>query len=166
MNISVKSKSLVAMTIPFNQAVCEDCADRVKKVIKAIPGVKRTDIDLEKNQIAIAYDPDLLDSVDIQHAVSEIGYSFPTFTVVLNVAGMSCISCAARVEGALLNLPGVLDAVVSLTNANVKVTGIKAAASVSDMEQAIRSVGYQASRQAANDELNLEEVNLTSHVSV
>jgi Cu+-exporting ATPase len=138
------------MAVPFNEAICKNCADRMKKVIKEIPGVKRADVDFEKKLVAIAYDPGLLDLLDIQQTVSEIGYSFPTFSVVLNVVGMSCISCSARVEGALLNLPGVLDAAVSLTKANVKVTSIKDSTTVSDLVQAIRSVGYQASSQIAN----------------
>ena len=157
--MSLKIKPTISIAIPFNEAVCRSCSERIKKAVKAIPGVKRADVDFDNNLVAIAYDPDLLDLLDIQQAVSEIGYSFPTFSVVLNVTGMSCISCSARVEGALLNLPGVLDAAVSLTNANVKVTCIKDSTTIFELEQAISSAGYQASSQIANEELALEKVN-------
>lgn len=157
--MSLKIKPVISIAIPFNEEVCRNCSDRIKKAIKAIPGVKHADVDFDNNLVVTAYDPDLLDLLDIQQAVSEIGYSFPTFSVVLNVTGMSCISCSARVEGALLNLPGILDAAVSLTHANVKVTSIKDSTLLSDMEQAIRNAGYQASSQIANEELALEKVN-------
>jgi Cu+-exporting ATPase len=141
----LKSKSLIAITIPINEMTCENCADHVQKTIKIIPGVSRVEVELASNQAKIEYEPNLLDLLDIQHAVIEAGYSTPTFKVVLNIPGMTCISCAAHVEGALLNLPGVLEVTVSLTKACAEVTGIEGVVTMPDMERIIRGAGFQMS---------------------
>ena len=65
----------------------------------------------------------------------------------LEVGGMSCASCAGRVEKALRALPGVLDANVNLATerATVRAQGVAAAQLIAAVEQA----GYTASAGAA-----------------
>ncbi|MDP2966095.1 MAG: cation transporter [Pelolinea sp.] len=85
--------------------------------------------------------------------------SIPTSLVALNVLGMTCISCSAHVESALLNVPGVLEAEVSLAKASVKVTSIKGLVTTTDIEQAICSVGYKVeSLKACSEIVSIENI--------
>lgn len=141
--MSLKSKSMIAITIPINENTCENCVDRLQKSIKKLLGVLRVKLELENNQALVVYDSDQVDLPDIQNAFVNAGLSIPTSIVALNVLGMTCISCSVHVESALLNVPGVLEAEVSLAKASVKVTSIKGLVTTTDIEQAIRGVGYK-----------------------
>ena len=63
--------------------------------------------------------------------------------IALRIEGMSCASCVARVEKALLKVPGVEAASVNLATetATLRAAGGVAAAAI----DAIRGAGYEAS---------------------
>ncbi|MEH6436013.1 heavy metal translocating P-type ATPase [Massilia sp. DD77] len=64
----------------------------------------------------------------------------------LRIGGMTCASCVARVEKALLAVPGVERASVNLATEKASVRG---AASPADLSRAVRAAGYEALEEAA-----------------
>ncbi|MBQ5947029.1 heavy metal translocating P-type ATPase [Massilia sp. ST3] len=64
----------------------------------------------------------------------------------LRIGGMTCASCVARVEKALLAVPGVERASVNLATEKATVHG---AASAADLSGAVRVAGYEALEEAA-----------------
>ncbi|MGB9791769.1 MAG: heavy metal translocating P-type ATPase [Thermacetogeniaceae bacterium] len=62
--------------------------------------------------------------------------------VTLPVVGMSCAACAARVERALKELPGVRDARVNLISGKAAIEYLPGLVSVAQMVKAIRELGY------------------------
>ncbi|MES2098395.1 MAG: heavy metal translocating P-type ATPase [Pseudomonadota bacterium] len=60
---------------------------------------------------------------------------------VLRIDGMTCASCSARVERALLKVPGVLRASVNLATEHAEVIGDASAAT---LRQAVLDAGYEA----------------------
>src|SRR3989304_3897384 len=58
------------------------------------------------------------------------------------VAGMTCASCVAHVEGALRELPGVASAAVNLATNKAAVAYDPARVSLQDMRRAVEDVGY------------------------
>ncbi len=83
--MSLKSKSMIAITIPIIENTCENCVERLQKSIKKLPGVSRVKLELENNQAFIVYDSDQVDLSDIQNAFVNAGLSIPTSLVALNV---------------------------------------------------------------------------------
>lgn len=71
---------------------------------------------------------------------------------VLRIEGMTCASCVARVERALLGVPGVTDATVNLATERAHVTA-PAAVSVGSLVAAVEAAGYHA---APADDRNRE----------
>ena len=59
---------------------------------------------------------------------------------VIQVEGMMCTHCKARVEQVCKGVPGVTDAVVDLQAKNVTVTGD---ADISAVKKAITDAGYE-----------------------
>ena len=59
---------------------------------------------------------------------------------VIQVEGMMCTHCKARVESVCKNVPGTADAVVDLQNKTVTVTGD---ASLDALKKAISDAGYE-----------------------
>lgn len=70
------------------------------------------------------------------------GPAAPAAEIDLAISGMSCASCVARVEKALLKLPGVREATVNLATerAHVALSG----ATAEDAQQAVNAAGYRA----------------------
>ena len=63
-------------------------------------------------------------------------------SVDLGIAGMSCAACAARVERALKNQPGVRQANVNLASETARVVYDPSAVDVGDLLQVVEGVGY------------------------
>ncbi len=63
--------------------------------------------------------------------------------ILLDIGGMSCASCVARVEKALASVPGVEEASVNLATARAKVQAL-APLAVERLIQAVRQTGYEA----------------------
>src|SRR5436305_4766783 len=63
---------------------------------------------------------------------------------LLAIEGMSCASCAMRVEKGLNKLPGVLSAMVNLTTEQAMVTYLSAETDVEQMTQKVEALGYKA----------------------
>ncbi|HIQ58799.1 MAG TPA: heavy-metal-associated domain-containing protein [Candidatus Merdivicinus intestinavium] len=63
-------------------------------------------------------------------------------TLTLHVEGMMCAHCAKRVSDGLKKEPGVSDAVVSLEEKSVTVTGKKL--DEAHLKSVINALGYQA----------------------
>ena len=68
--------------------------------------------------------------------------SFPTPSVSLAIDGMTCASCVARVEKALLSAPGVMSASVNLATKSARIEGN---ASPESLITAVDDIGYGAS---------------------
>ncbi len=65
--------------------------------------------------------------------------------ISLRITGMHCASCVARVEKALLAVPGVSRAAVNLTTRTASVSVDSSVSSGEDIAAAVRAAGYEAS---------------------
>jgi P-type Cu+ transporter len=65
-------------------------------------------------------------------------------TVTLALEGMTCASCALRIEKGLKKVPGVAEAGVNLATERATVTFDPASASLDDLLQKVDTVGYKA----------------------
>ena len=79
------------------------------------------------------------------------GEAAPQVTELV-VLGMTCASCVGRVERAVLDLPGVREANVSLATSRALVRHTPAAVSLEALERAIHDAGYRTERPAASTE--------------
>src|SRR5437868_5665587 len=67
-----------------------------------------------------------------------------TGRVVIDVTGMTCAACQARVQRTLAKTPGVVDASVNLMTANATVAYDPAVVSPDALVETIRGTGYGA----------------------
>lgn len=70
-------------------------------------------------------------------------------TVTLSLEGMTCASCALRIEKGLKKVPGVADATVNLATERATVHFDPATASVDDLLRKVDAVGYKATPMTA-----------------
>ena len=74
-----------------------------------------------------------------------------TTQLTLPVEGMTCASCVARVERALLKVPNVVSASVNWATEQATVTGL---ASTADLFAAVEDAGYEPQALAAASSAN------------
>ncbi len=65
-----------------------------------------------------------VDAVMLKAAVERAGYALRRCAVTLQIEGMTCASCAGRVEKALLAVPGVVSAEVNLATEQAEVGAV------------------------------------------
>ncbi len=139
----MKKSQSSEITIPIRGMFEKDSMTKIAEVIQRLPGVSLVNVDINANRVKVIYDISLIDFIEFYQALINVGLDIPTLIATLNIQGMSCISCMAHVEGALNDLPGVINATVSLSKNSAKVTYVSDIVLIQNMENAIRKIGYQ-----------------------
>ena len=98
--------------LPIDGMTCASCAGRVEKSLAKVPGVRSVSVNLATEQARVEAPADSLPA--LVEAVQQAGYSVPAHSLELDISGMTCASCAGRVEKALAKVPGVKSASVNL----------------------------------------------------
>ncbi|MDP2079656.1 MAG: heavy metal translocating P-type ATPase [Pseudotabrizicola sp.] len=118
---------------------CASCVGRVERALNALPGVDAASVNLATERAEIlGHD---LDRAALVKAVEDVGYDVASPPIDLEIEGMTCASCVARVERALKSVPGVTEATVNLATERAHVTG---QADVAKLIRAIADAGYDA----------------------
>jgi Cu+-exporting ATPase len=133
---------------------CASCAMRIEKGLKKVPGVADAQVNLATEQATVTYDPAQTTPEQLINKVEAVGYkalplSIPEqkpaeATAAFAIEGMTCASCAMRVEKGLKKVPGVLDAQVNLATERATVTYQPEQTGTQQMMQKVEAVGYKA----------------------
>jgi Cu+-exporting ATPase len=115
---------------------------RVEKALSKVPGVTEATVNLATERAFIRSDASV-NAAALAAAVRQAGYEVETSDTAIQVEGMTCASCAGRVETALLKMPGVMAASVNLATERATVRALSTV-SVSSLEAAVERAGYKA----------------------
>ena len=133
---------------------CASCVARVERALKAVPGVQSASVNLATERADVT--GAAVDRALLIKAVEEAGYDVPSRPVDLQIEGMTCASCVARVERALKSVSGVTNASVNLATERAHVIG---QADPAALIRAIEEAGYDARLAVSAADLS-EEVTL------
>ena len=131
------------VAFPIEGMSCATCAGRVEKALNALPGVDAT-VNLAGEQAEVEFDPVRVEPAALVQAVVDAGYDVPHETREFAIEGMSCATCAGRVEKALSRVPGVVRAEVNLASEKASVEGVAGVLRPSDVIAAVQQAGYSA----------------------
>ncbi|MDO9219380.1 MAG: copper ion binding protein, partial [Thiobacillus sp.] len=129
-----------SFAVSIQGMTCASCSARVEKVLKQLPGVTDATVNLATEIATVTGDTDM---ASIQRAIEKAGFNVPTETCTLDISGMTCASCSARVEKALSKVPGVLDASVNLATEQATIKLVKGN-SAAMLIAAVEHAGYGA----------------------
>jgi Cu+-exporting ATPase len=146
-NTTVRAGGAVAasperLVVPVQGMTCASCVAHVEKALARVAGVERVAVNLATESAAV--EGHALDPQALTRAVDAAGYSVPTQSLRLEIDGMSCATCVARLETALRAVPGVLRADVNLASESATVELISGAATARDLTAAVTAAGYNA----------------------
>src|SRR6266699_3754123 len=152
---------------------CASCAMRIEKGLKKVPGVKDVSVNLATERATVTYDPVQTSAEQMVQKVNAGGYKATPLVVPLakpsepapeteanatfDLEGMTCASCAMRIEKGLKKVPGVLEASVNLASEQASVTYDPTRTAIEQMVRSVEAVGYKAIPQAPAPQQSLQE---------
>ncbi len=134
--------SLTTFNLPISGMTCTSCAGRVERALAKVADVASVSINLASEQARVEAPADSLEQ--LVNAVSAAGYQVPSERLELALSGMTCASCAGRIERALAKQPGVLSVSVNLASERAQLQLLRGT-DTNALLQAVSQAGYRAS---------------------
>ncbi|CQR73638.1 Lead, cadmium, zinc and mercury transporting ATPase; Copper-translocating P-type ATPase [Sporomusa ovata] len=148
---AIDSANLMNSTFSIDGLDCADCAAKLEKGIRKLPGVREAQVNFAAAKLKVVYDKTLLEVAQITKTVSGFGYSAAILQVaqdapgyhtsVFRITGMDCADCAAKLEKKITALAGVRSATVNFGAGKLTV---EHALTESKIIKAVQQAGYQA----------------------
>ncbi|ARO14112.1 Cu2+-exporting ATPase [Ketogulonicigenium robustum] len=124
---------------------CASCAARAQKVLSKVDGVAQADVNLATHvgRVSLAAGATAAEvTQNVAAALDKAGYPAQAQHRVLEIEGMTCASCVARVEKALAAVPGVSNAHVNLATRTAQLDDLSRDAD--RLVAAVTRAGYDA----------------------
>jgi Cu+-exporting ATPase len=149
------------------------CAMRIEKGLKKIAGVKEASVNFATEQATVTFDLAQTGIEQLVQKVDAVGYKAIPLVIpapkptepapetethaTFDLEGMTCASCAMRIEKGLKKVLGVLEASVNLANEQASVTYDPTRTDIEQMVKKVEAVGYKATPQAQAPQETVQE---------
>ncbi|MGA6580553.1 heavy metal translocating P-type ATPase, partial [Providencia sp. NPDC089923] len=158
MTTNISNTSVNRLSLPVEGMTCASCVGRVEKALKAVTNIDTAVVNLATERADITFKGDVDPDVAIR-AIESSGYKVREETTELAIEEMTCASCVGRVEKALLQIPGVIEANVNLATERARIRHLSEVVTIATLEEAIVQAGYKPRRLSdtttnANDQAN------------
>ncbi|RME16441.1 MAG: copper-translocating P-type ATPase [Alphaproteobacteria bacterium] len=131
------------MTLQIDGMTCAVCVGKVERALEELPFVHGQSVNLAAENASFDLD-DPQKLAEVVAALARAGYPVVTDHLELSVEGLVDAASVARVEGALLVTPGVLEASVNLATETAHVTIASGAIAPSQVAAIITAEGFPA----------------------
>ncbi len=121
---------------------CAGCAGRAERAIASVDGVQNTSVNLATHMASATLTQQNFS--EILNALEHAGYPAKSETFRLTIEGMTCATCARRVEDAISQVPYVTEASVNFATNVATVSVPKNVVSAKELIRAVAKVGYVA----------------------
>ncbi|MET4566728.1 MULTISPECIES: heavy metal translocating P-type ATPase [Bacillus subtilis group] len=150
------NKEIKETNFQITGMTCAACATRIEKGIKKINGVKEANVNLALEKSSIKYDPEVVTEQEFQKKIQDLGYDVVKEKVEFDITGMTCAACASKIEKKLNKLDGVDKATVNFALETVLVEYNPEQASVPEIKEAIKKLGYTLEQKKENTEQQID----------
>ncbi|MEX2198026.1 MAG: copper ion binding protein, partial [Burkholderiales bacterium] len=130
------------LRLPIAGMTCASCVGRVERALQKVPGVRSVSVNLATEAATLKLAPSVTTET-LAKAVAQAGYKVAHQEFDLAIRGMTCASCVARVEKALMKAPGVLSATVNLATERAHVVAV-GGTGLEALRKAVAAAGYEA----------------------
>lgn len=138
--------------LPVQGMTCAACSSRLERVLGKVPGVREARVSLASERADIDFVPGEVDRAALADSIAKAGFSVPTRELDLGISGMTCASCAGRLEKVLAKVPGVSAASVNLGTEKARVAFQDGVATPADLVAAVQRAGFGATIQTGAGE--------------
>jgi len=136
------------ITLAINGMHCASCQAAVEAALSGLPGVSKAAVNVSAGKAQVSYDPTRVSLGQMAKSVAEVGYEVGEEELTLRVTGMSCASCASKIEAAVGGLDGIAGVVVNVPAELAKVRYYTGLGNPAEIRRAVRELGYQVEERA------------------
>lgn len=147
------SADVVSISLGLTGMSCASCAGKIEKGLAGAPGVLKATVNFAAEKASIEFDPRKTTEAALSEAVESLGYGVLSSKVTLHIGGMSCASCAGKIEKALGETPGVLKASVNFATEEASVELIPSADGEQRLKAVIVDLGYKVIEASSGEDL-------------
>lgn len=131
-------------TLQLTGMTCAACATRIEKGLAKMEGVQEANVNFALERAAVTFDPEVVTLAQMEEKIGKLGYGTLQETADLDLVGMYCAACAVKIEKVVGKIPGVSNSSVNFAMESLRVEYNPGEVSISDIQQSIDKLGYQA----------------------
>ncbi|MEN6328280.1 MAG: heavy metal translocating P-type ATPase [Syntrophomonas sp.] len=147
-SIFIDQSNIVSKNINVTGLDCHDCAAKVEKAVRRVPGVIEAIMIFPNGILNLKYNSDSTAIINVINTINTMGYGAYEDTpgnctdnsVAIRLSGLDCADCAAKLEKRISMIPGVELANVNFANSKLDVTY---SGPISDVLSVVEKLGYQ-----------------------
>ena len=156
---STTTPSLQVLELAIGGMTCSMCSDAVKRGLMDVEGVTSVTVSLATNMARIEYiESETCHAESLKETVEDIGYDVmdvittpnntdPSYTqrktVELTISGMTCSMCSSAIQQALVAIPGVVMASVTLSTNVARIEYDESdICNAESIREAVEDIGY------------------------
>lgn len=146
------------ITMQVTGMTCAACSARIEKGLNRLDGVEEANVNLALEKATISYNNETLKPEQIEQKIQALGYDVVKEKVELNITGMTCATCSARIEKVLNKVEGISTANVNLALEKATVEFNPSQISLVDIMNRIEKIGYGAEKVVEGDPIDHREL--------
>jgi P-type Cu+ transporter len=137
-------------TVAVKGMHCAACSSRIERVLRGIDGVESVAVNLATEEMALAWNPELISFDTVAARVKELGFELEEdgagdeLTLELAISGMHCAACSTRIEKVVSALAGVIEVQINLLTETGRVTYRQGQVSQRQIRAAISGAGFES----------------------
>ncbi|PEL13915.1 heavy metal translocating P-type ATPase [Bacillus sp. AFS017336] len=138
------------LTLGIEGMTCAACATRIEKSLNRMEGLK-ANVNLALEKATIIYDKGQYQTSDLIDKIHTIGYEVAVEKITLNITGMTCAACSARIEKVIGKMDGVVQINVNLAMNIATISYLPEVRTVQSIIDKISHIGYEAVLKAEDE---------------
>ena len=133
---------------------CVSCAKRIEKVISKTDGVLNCNVNFANENLIINYDENFNFDL-LNKKINSMGYKIleQSYTKEINfrIEGMTCVSCARRIEKSISKKDGIENILVNFSNETANIKYNYKTIRASNIKKFIEELGYKVLQESKED---------------
>lgn len=132
------------LTFHITGMTCAACALRIEKGLNRLEGVSEAAVNLALETSTVSYNPEHITAHELEQRITSLGYGVAKQHVELDITGMTCAACSARIEKGLNKLDGVASVHVNLALERASIEYSSSELDPAQLIAAVEKLGYKA----------------------
>jgi len=144
---------------------CAVCANRIEKGLTKLAGVDKAVVNFAVEKATITYDGLQISIQEIATKIEGLGYQVMKDKADFKIIGMTCATCANRIEKGLNKVTGIYSAVVNLAAEKATVEYNSSEITPEGIKGIVKKIGYDAHNLADVNDTDREKVARQQEIS-